>query len=253
MAGPQAADPCVPRSRRTHDRLDHTLRTVLLLPATIALCLYAVDMARYAYNSSRSHDVYITVGILGIIFLSLSILRFLWATVKTIWQSPPPALPRYTAPWQTVVLDTMFFMVIHGVADTTLSMRSSSTDCDRYVYGCSPWLISSNKAAGAFALVTSYVFVPDHPVSLRDAVATMRHRVLTACTGSSTTSSSPSLSTRGSVRGAHGTARWTWEDVKPPLSAYPAQATRVHHRCCCYTSTRRVQGSLSEQKEYLYI
>ena len=143
-----------PRSREFYIKVDRTLRSTALLSAIPALCLYAVDTARFDYTSTEATtDSSIVIDALAIVFLSLAVIRYLSLTISSLYQPPSHSEPWTT--WVTVVVDLVFFMALLGLGDTTLAMRASPKNCYKYVNGCATWMLDVNRAAGALMIVTA--------------------------------------------------------------------------------------------------
>jgi hypothetical protein len=131
---------------------DNVLRSIPLVPATVALVLFAVDIHRYKKNSALQHTKKTPHLILDVIALAFISATILWAL---IWCTILRQTQTQIRSWVVPTVDGLLSTALLSLADSTLSIRSSKGNCSELLDECSNTALNLMSGAGGMLILTS--------------------------------------------------------------------------------------------------
>jgi hypothetical protein len=131
---------------------DTVLRSIPLIPAIIALVLFAVDVDRYKKNSALYHATHTPSLILDVIALAFVSAAILWSLM---WCTILRQTQTQIRSWVVPAIDGLLSVALLSLADSTLSMRSSKANCSKLFDECSNAALSFMSGAGGMLILTS--------------------------------------------------------------------------------------------------
>jgi hypothetical protein len=131
---------------------DNDLRSIPLVPAVVALVLFAVDAHRYKKNSALQHAKHTPSLILDVIALAFISATILWAL---IWCTILRQTQTQIRSWVVPTVDGLLSTALLSLADSTLSTRSSKGNCSELLDECSNAALNLMSGAGGMLILTS--------------------------------------------------------------------------------------------------
>jgi hypothetical protein len=131
---------------------DNVLRFIPLVPATVALVLFAVDFHRYKKNSALHHAKHtpsLILDVIALVFVSATILwSLMWCTILRQTQTQIRS-------WVVPAVDALLTTALLGLADPTMSVRSSKANCSKLLDECSNAALNLMSAAGGMLILAA--------------------------------------------------------------------------------------------------
>ena len=131
---------------------DNVLRSIPLVPAIVAIVLFAVDVHRYKKNSALQHAKHTPSLILDVIALTFISATILWAL---IWCTILRQTQTQIRSWVVPAVDGLLSTALLSLADPTLSLRSSKVNCPKLLDECSNTALNLMSGAGGMLILTS--------------------------------------------------------------------------------------------------
>jgi hypothetical protein len=129
---------------------DTVLRAIPLVPAIIALVLFAVDVDRYKKTSALHHAKHTPSLILDVIALAFVSVTILWALM---WCTILRHTQTQIRTWVVPAVDGLLSMALVSLADPTLSIRSSKVNCSKLLDECSNTALNLMSGAGGMLIL----------------------------------------------------------------------------------------------------
>jgi hypothetical protein len=131
---------------------DNVLRSIPLVPAIVAIVLFAVDVHRYKKNSALQHAKHTPSLILDVIALAFISATILWAL---LWCTILRQTQTQIRSWVVPAVDGLLSTAVLSLADPTLSLRSSKVNCPKLLDECSSAALNLMSGAGGMLILTA--------------------------------------------------------------------------------------------------